>query len=434
MPRIRNRAKQGDTMGLTVGSLFSGIGGLDLGLEWAGFETKWFCEIEEFPQKVLKQHWPEVPIYNDVREITADTVIPVDVIAGGFPCQDISWAGIGRGIDYNLSEQEGTRSGLWWEMWRVIRNLRPRYVIAENVPALTHRGLDIVLGSLAEIGYDAEWQTISAASVGAPHIRERVFIVAYPSGERAGRRSRIIQEANGGSGERIRKSVKPSEAYVAHPTWFGGPTGQPWPVSFKVDVAHAAGEQNNGERGSCERGRDSVGWDKQTAQRNNREARNDGNSGRGKEMGDTIGEGLEGDERSWLQREGRKAVGASDTGGQMGNTEGESSNGSGLHGVNSSQSQESKLGDTGGKKNDVVNAKRSRSGRRGEQQQKSGKKSGSASKSLQWVETEYDFRGMAYGVSDRVGALKGYGNAVVPQVGYLVGRAVIAHYMEGKND
>jgi len=165
---------------LTVGSLFSGIGGLDLGLEWAGFETKWFCEIEEFPQKVLKHHWPEVPIYNDVREITADTVIPVDVIAGGFPCQDISWAGLGRGIDYDLSEQEGTRSGLWWEMWRVIRDLRPRYVIAENVPALTHRGLDIVLGSLAQIGYDAEWQTISAASVGAPHIRERVFIVAYP--------------------------------------------------------------------------------------------------------------------------------------------------------------------------------------------------------------------------------------------------------------
>ena len=82
----------------------------------------------------------------------------------------------------------------------------------------------------------------------------------------------------------------------------------------------------------------------------------------------------------------------------------------------------------------MVNAKRSRSGRRGEQQQKSGKKSGSASKSLQWVETEYDFRGVAYGVSDRVGALKGYGNAVVPQVGYLVGRAVMEHYMEGKND
>jgi DNA (cytosine-5)-methyltransferase 1 len=376
MPRIRNRAKQGDTMGLTVGSLFSGIGGLDLGLEWAGFETKWFCEIEEFPQKVLKHHWPEVPIYNDVREITADTVIPVDVIAGGFPCQDISWAGIGRGIDYNLSEQEGTRSGLWWEMWRVIRNLRPRYVIAENVPALTHRGLDIVLGSLAQIGYDAEWQTISAASVGAPHIRERVFIVAYNDGRATGRlEARACGKER--QGETFRSSIGDNgdePEVVAQPSWFGGPKGQPWPVSFKIDVAHAAGEQNNAERGSCERGRDSVGWDKQTAQRNNREARNDGNSGRSKEMGDTIGEGLEGDERSWLQGKGRQAVGASDTGEPVGGT-----------------------------------------GR-------------------EWVEAEYDFRGMAYGVSDRVGALKGYGNAVVPQVGYLVGRAVMAHYMEEEND
>jgi len=361
-------------MGLTVGSLFSGIGGLDLGLEWAGFETKWFCEIEEFPQRVLKHHWPEVPIYNDVREITADTVIPVDVIAGGFPCQDISWAGIGRGIDYDLSEQEGTRSGLWWEMWRVIRDLRPRYVIAENVPALTHRGLDIVLGSLAQIGYDAEWQTISAASVGAPHIRERVFIVAHANDPRPQGRE-VLQERGG---------QRPSGAGVSQPDWFGGPKGQPWPVSFK--------------------------------------------------MGNTIGEGLEGDERSWLQGKGRKAVGASDTGGQMGNTKGESSNGSRLHGVNSSQSQESKLGDTGGKKNDVVNAERFRGRRRGKQQQEGVKEKRGASKSVQWVETEYDFRGMAYGVSDRVGALKGYGNAVVPQVGYLVGRAVIAHYMEGKND
>ena len=328
---------------MTVGSLFSGVGGLDLGLEWAGFETKWFCEIEQFPQQVLKNHWPGVPVYDDVKKIKADAVVPVDVIAGGFPCQDISWAGVGRGINYDLSEQEGTRSGLWWEMWRVIRDLRPRYVIAENVPALTHRGLDIVLGSLAQIGYDAEWQTISAASVGAPHIRERVFIVACANDPRP----------QGREGLRERGGQRTSGEGVSQPDWFGGPIGQPWPVSFK--------------------------------------------------MGDTIGEGLEGDERSWLQREGRKAVGASDTGGQMGNTEGESSNGSGLHGVNSSQSQESKLGDTGGKKNE-------------------------------WVEVEYDFRGVAYGVSDRVGALKGYGNAVVPQVGYLVGRAVIAHYMEGKND
>jgi len=166
---------------MIVGSLFSGIGGLDLGLRWAGFELGWLTEIEVFRRSVLAKNWPGVPIYNDVKEITTDNAIPVDVIAGGFPCQDISWAGRGRGIDYDLPKQEGTGSGLWWEMWRVIRDFRPRYVIAENVPALTHRGLDTVLGSLAEIGYDAEWQTISAAAVGAPHVRERLFIVAYPN-------------------------------------------------------------------------------------------------------------------------------------------------------------------------------------------------------------------------------------------------------------
>ena len=173
---------------MKVLSLFSGIGGLDLGFEWAGFETVCFCEIEEFPRKVLHKHWPNVPIIEDVRNVTKESVPGrIDCIIGGFPCQDISYAGKGAGIDYDLSEQEGTRSGLWWEYWRTIRELRPRYVVAENVSALTNRGLDIVLGSLAQIGYDAEWQIVSAASVGAPHIRERIFIVAYPNGLRCER-------------------------------------------------------------------------------------------------------------------------------------------------------------------------------------------------------------------------------------------------------
>jgi DNA (cytosine-5)-methyltransferase 1 len=167
---------------MRVGSLFSGIGGLDLGFEWAGFEPAWFCEIEPYPCEVLKRHWPGIPIINDVRDVTRESVSPVDVLIGGFPCQDISYAGKGAGIDYDLSTGEGTRSGLWWEYWRVIRELRPRYVVAENVAALLGRGLDVVLGSLAEIGYDAEWTIVSAASVSAPHIRERVFIVAYPCG------------------------------------------------------------------------------------------------------------------------------------------------------------------------------------------------------------------------------------------------------------
>lgn len=251
---------------MTVGSLFSGIGGLDLGLEWAGFEVKWFCEIEEYPQRVLRRHWPDVPIIPDIRDVTAESVPRVDVVTGGFPCVDISWAGKGRGIDYDLSERDGTRSGLWWEMWRVVRDLRPRYVIAENVAALAHRGLDIVLGSLAEIGYDAEWTAISAASVGAPHIRERIIIVAYPERGTAERR-RGSGELHGPEGEvappvhQHATSGDPGEA-----SWFGGTWGQPWPVSFR-DVADATDDNGRGrerreEAGAREdevRGRGSSG-------------------------------------------------------------------------------------------------------------------------------------------------------------------------------
>ena len=163
--------------GLRVLDLFSGIGGFSLGLErTGGFETVAFCEIEDFPRRVLAKHWPNVPCYRDVRELTADTLcrdgIAVDVICGGFPCQDISLAGKGAGI-------EGERSGLWAEYARIVGELRPRYVIVENVAALLARGLDRVLGDLAALGYDAEWDCIPAAAVGAPHRRDRVWIVAH---------------------------------------------------------------------------------------------------------------------------------------------------------------------------------------------------------------------------------------------------------------
>jgi len=166
---------------MRVLDLFSGIGGFSLGLERAGFETVAFCEIDKKCHKVLNKHWPDVPIFEDVCTLTKELLdergITVDVICGGFPCQDISLAGKGAGI-------EGERSGLWTEYARIISELRPKFVIVENVAALLSRGLDRVLGDLAEIGYDAEWHCIPASAVGAPHRRDRIWIVAYPNANR----------------------------------------------------------------------------------------------------------------------------------------------------------------------------------------------------------------------------------------------------------
>jgi DNA (cytosine-5)-methyltransferase 1 len=170
---------------LKVLDLFSGIGGFSLGLErTGGFETVAFCEIEPFCQKVLKKHWPEVPCYNDVKELTAarltaDGIAGVEIVTGGFPCQDLSAAGRTAGI-------EGSRSGLWGEVCCLIGELRPNIAIMENVWNLLAGPSDQpggwfgrVLSDLAEIGYDAEWHCIPAAAVGAKHYRERVWIIAY---------------------------------------------------------------------------------------------------------------------------------------------------------------------------------------------------------------------------------------------------------------
>ena len=161
--------------------LFSGIGGFALAARWVGWETVGFCEIEPFCQKVLAKHWPGIPIYDDIKEVTAERLradgITTDIITGGFPCQDISLAGKGAGI-------EGSRSGLWSEFARLIGEIRPAYAVMENVSALLGRGLERVAGDLAEIGYDCEWEIISAANAGFPHRRERVWITAYPCGDR----------------------------------------------------------------------------------------------------------------------------------------------------------------------------------------------------------------------------------------------------------
>lgn len=203
---------------LRVLDLFSGIGGFSLGLErTGGFETVAFCEIEEFPRAVLKKHWPEVPCYHDVRELTAERLasdgIAVDAICGGFPCQDISNAGPRTGID-------GERSGLWREYARLVGELRPQEVIVENSADLLARGLDRVLGDLASLGYDAEWHCIPAAAIGARHIRDRLWLIAFlPDASRERRVQRWWKQfASNSSAQRdvYQRFYQPAPPRVAH--------------------------------------------------------------------------------------------------------------------------------------------------------------------------------------------------------------------------
>jgi DNA (cytosine-5)-methyltransferase 1 len=184
-----------------IGSLFSGYGGLDLAvMNVTGAEVAWHCEWEDAPSTILDKHFPGVPNYKDVSKVDFTQVEPVDILTGGFPCQDLSLAGKRAGL------KEGTRSGLWNEFARAIEELQPRLVVIENVrgilsatahsdvehcpwcmgdessePAL--RALGAVAGSLADIGYDCKWTGIRASDAGAPHNRFRVFIVAFPQGK-----------------------------------------------------------------------------------------------------------------------------------------------------------------------------------------------------------------------------------------------------------
>jgi DNA (cytosine-5)-methyltransferase 1 len=154
-----------------IGSLFSGIGGLELGAERAGLgSVAWQVEIDPWCRAVLAKHWPNAVRYSDVREVGRATLAPVDVIVGGFPCQDISLAGRGAGL-------AGERSGLWFEYLRILGELRPRGVIVENVGGLARRGLDVVAGGLDGLGYTVEVSRVAASDIGAPHRRIRHFIV-----------------------------------------------------------------------------------------------------------------------------------------------------------------------------------------------------------------------------------------------------------------
>jgi len=211
-----------DQQPLRIGSLFSGYGGLDLAFEQAGIgEPAWFVEWEPYVQYVLRQHYPRTPIYGDITTIDFTKLERVDVLTGGFPCTDVSVAGKQEGI------RVGTRSGLWFEFARAISEIRPRYVIIENVSALLGNGLDTVLCDLAALGYDAVWSCVPASGVGAPHRRDRVFVVAYADGERRydwehlERVGRLLRDGSGsfeeGEPERNRRQRRSGEVRAVLP-------------------------------------------------------------------------------------------------------------------------------------------------------------------------------------------------------------------------
>jgi len=361
---------------MKVLDLFSGIGGFSLGLERAGMETVAFCEIEKFPQKVLKKHWPEVPIYDDIRKLTRQRLIDdgiladpgcsgvfqygelddalqknkkqrgvqcdgvqggqkkegqnmggktIDLVCGGFPCQPFSQAGKQEGFDDDRD--------LWPEMFRVIQEVRPRWVIGENVAGFVSMGLDRTLTDLEGEGYRTEQVIIPACAVGAPHRRDRVWIVAHSEGERTMREPGEFCQKDGGSGRSLQgESLKSS------------------------DVAHSKRNTEGGAYGS-----------------------DSGGSERGREK------------QNVSQRD------------EMG-------------------------GDSGNSREDVADSDKAR---RGEQrgtkpirkEQPSFERHSEGTWS-QWA-VEPDVGRVAHGIPSRVDRLKGLGNAVVPQIPEIIGRYII---------
>ena len=201
-------------MKLTVGSICAGIGGWDLGLERAGMVTRWQVELDPWCRRVLARHFPHAERYEDAHAVDYTEVGYVDVIAAGYPCQPFSVAGLRRGSD--------DPRNVWPAVARAVRDIRPRFVLLENVAAHLSLGFSDVLGDLATLGYDARWEVLPAAAFGAPHLRERVWVIAtWPA-------------ASNTSGQRCEELDAATEpGHMGHPAgapdshWSSGPS-QPW--------------------------------------------------------------------------------------------------------------------------------------------------------------------------------------------------------------
>ena len=345
---------------LTVGSLFSGIGGLDLGLERAGMNVIWQSEIDPYGCRVLKKHWPEVVNYGNIKEINWGDVVRPDIICGGYPCQPFSTAGKRNGTD--------DPRHLWPWVREAISELRPKYAILENVRGHVSLGLNVVLGEMASIGYDAEWQIVSAASVGAPHRRDRVIIVAYPNGERPQGSSRIQEP----------------DTQLGRPDIFS--TNQRR-ISRTPNSADTIGELANA---------DSLGHLRRQPQIFTTERWLNALSLIGSCSTDVANANSNsGHKQHQRQIQQSDIVGRSEN---VANTDAREIS-RGLRGVST----------------DTRQVRQQRDNSRGEK----------SHAGRQWWATEPDVGRVAHGIPSRVDRLRGLGNAVVPQVAELIGRMVI---------
>jgi DNA (cytosine-5)-methyltransferase 1 len=348
---------------LTVGSLFSGIGGLDLGLERAGFKVIWQSEIDPYCNKVLKKHWPEVPNHGNIKEIDWSTIKRPNVICGGYPCQPFSLAGRRQGTD--------DPRHLWPWVRTAISELRPDYALLENVRGhLTMGGIEVI-GELAEIGYDAEWRIVSAAGVGAPHRRDRLIIVAYPA-----------QLFSDGVNNNARGGLEPEAVSEL------GNSGRASHVAYPNDT-----------RGRTpERGINTVGASEVQERENVAQF---GASGRGTNVANTPGEQGNGrqprsDYKEPTKKGLQEQIRASGT--NVANTDSEQLG-------QRRESQHAGQARAVWKHNGTGQARYD---------------------GWQWWEVEPDVGRVADGVPHRVDRLRGLGNAVVPQVAEYIGHLIMA--------
>ncbi len=356
---------------MRFGSLFSGIGGMDLGLEWAGLECAWQVENDPYAVRVLEKHWPEVTRYADIREVDFGGVEPVELLAGGFPCQDLSYAGKGLGLS-------GARSGLWSEFKRAVRAVGPRYVLVENVPGLLSRGMGAVLGDLASLGYDAEWQSLPAAAFGAPHLRWRVFIVGYsPVGGWMDTRAHHREHSAAG------RPARCASLAAGLPCQAGGQPG--------VLADAQCTERRQGQSTRYEPNGADAGWTQETG--GARASRSHGGAG-------TLAHADGGRREGWSRAFGQTGRHEPANGGEgetdVGDTHIRLSQGQRPRGLQ------------------ILRARYSK-----------GQPQGAGAGAPHFWTVEPDVGRVAHGVPSRVDRLRGLGNAVVPQVAEYIGRCIL---------